>query len=713
VAHTSFYRTYRPATFADMVGQKHIERTLKNAVATDQVAHAYLFSGPRGTGKTTTARILAAALLCEHPKDGEPDGSCEQCQEVENGTHPDVMELDAASRTGVDNVRDEIIARVQFAPVRGRSKIYIIDEVHMLSTGAFNAFLKTLEEPPDHVVFILCTTDPQKVPETIRSRCQQFEFRPYAVEELTEQLKRIGKAEKIKAEPEALALIAARARGGMRDAITAFEQMAAFTDDNITAAAVEETLGGADAASLAALVRIVATADTPACFTWVAGQVNKGADLPEVVHALIEYVRDLYVLQVLGAQPGVIDRSVAEQARMTELLALLTGPEQVARMLDLLAELSAALRWANEPRTLLELALVRMTRPESDLSVAALSQRLEALEAGIPSDHSRHSGLRAAISASEIPGQARDDVDNEASGQARDDVDNEASGQARDDVGSEIPGQAQDDVGNTEAGRLWREVLAQIKKTRPSRYATFAAGELEADPQGGYILSFAPNARFQLASAKESDNVALLNKASEEACGQALNPRYMVREEPHLPGMPEPEIMIDDIPEEGMFTIAGDEPPVNEDGCGCSADLEADLGEAGEAEQPVIADESLDEPEFDSDEAQEDEGPVAALETAQSVAPEPSQPLPTPSLQQTPPPTMATVVAPSKDTSAIFADLGALPITEAPTSVASADDTAPEPEMFGFDSLLADEYEGASADEAAYSDDPDDSDVPD
>jgi len=559
VAHTSFYRTYRPATFADMVGQKHIERTLRNAVATDQVAHAYLFSGPRGTGKTTTARILAAALLCEHTEGGEPDGSCAQCREVAAGAHPDVMELDAASRTGVDNVREEIIARVQFAPVRGRSKIYIIDEVHMLSTGAFNAFLKTLEEPPAHVVFILCTTDPQKVPETIRSRCQQFEFRPYTVEELSEQLQRIGAAEGIAAEPAALALIAARARGGMRDAITTYEQLAAFTDNNITVAAVESTLGGADAASLAALVRIVATDDTPACFRWVAEQVSKGADLPELISALIGYVRDLYVLQVIGAQPGVIDRSEAELARMNELLSQLGGPEQIARMLDLLAELSVALRWTNEPRTLIELALVRMTRPESDLSLAALSQRIEALTkgAGSPSSASGMTkGTQPLVSAAAPP---------------------------------------------TDAGRLWRQVLDQIKQTARSRYALFVEAELEPDPEGGYVLSFAPGASFALKAAKEADNVALLRATFEQLSGQSPSLRFVLRADPQLPGMPASDVAINDAP---------------------------------------------------------------------------ADPLPAPALHPTPP-AAAAVTGPAKDAQAIFADLGALPLSG---YEALNDSDEPEPE---------------------------------
>ena len=243
MAHTSLYRTYRPQTFDDVVGQSHITRTLKNAVAEGTVAHAYLFTGPRGTGKTTTARILAKALECEKGPTPDPDGTCEQCVEIAEGRHPDVYELDAASRTGVDNVREEIIGRVSLAPARGRWKVYIIDEVHMLSSAAFNALLKTLEEPPSHVVFVMCTTHPHKVPETIQSRCQRFDFRRISVDDIAERLRHISDAEKIEVPDAALSLIARHAAGGMRDAITTLEQLAAFGGDTITLEDVEGLLG--------------------------------------------------------------------------------------------------------------------------------------------------------------------------------------------------------------------------------------------------------------------------------------------------------------------------------------------------------------------------------------------------------------------------------------------------------------------------------------
>ena len=300
----ALYRKYRPQIFEDVVGQEHIERTIKNAIEQDKVSHAYLFTGPRGTGKTTTARLLAKALLCDHGPTPEPDGTCDDCVMIANGEHPDVYELDAASRTGVENVREEIIGRVQFAPTRGRYKIYIIDEVHMLSTAAFNALLKTLEEPPSHVVFILATTDPQKVPETIHSRCQRFDFRRISSESIVTRLGAICVAEDVEFEGEALDLIAHRAEGGMRNALTSLEQLIAFGEGKVTLEVAERMLGGVDTSDVAEIVRAVGTRDVAACFRWTADYVETGADLAQFVRDLAEHVRNMYGADAGGCRRG-------------------------------------------------------------------------------------------------------------------------------------------------------------------------------------------------------------------------------------------------------------------------------------------------------------------------------------------------------------------------------------------------------------------------
>jgi DNA polymerase-3 subunit gamma/tau len=397
----SLYNKYRPQTFKDVVGQDHVETTLANGVDKQTVSHAYLFCGPRGTGKTTTARILAKALLCEKAPTSTPDGSCEQCREISEGIHPDVYELDAASRTGVDNVREEIIGRVNFAPTHGSHKIYIIDEVHMLSTPAFNALLKTLEEPPPHVVFVLCTTDVHKVPDTVQARCQRFDFRRLAAAEIVGRLRYICEREGFDAEPAALELIAQRSQGGMRDAIRSLEQVAVFSGGKLSYTAAESLLGMVDAEALFGLCNELAAGNVAACFDWVAGYVQSGSDIAILVHDLAAHVRNLYAVSVVGgAQSGTaqgktqgteeqlanaLEIDAATLPRLREQAASFNSPDRLAWILSRLGALSAELKNAANARLALEVTLTRILRPESEMSLEALAARVAALEAQLES----------------------------------------------------------------------------------------------------------------------------------------------------------------------------------------------------------------------------------------------------------------------------------------------------------------------------------------
>ena len=396
----ALYRKYRPQIFEDVVGQEHIERTIKNAIEQDKVSHAYLFTGPRGTGKTTTARLLAKALLCECGPTPEPDGTCDDCVMIANGEHPDVYELDAASRTGVENVREEIIGRVQFAPTRGRYKIYIIDEVHMLSTAAFNALLKTLEEPPSHVVFILATTDPQQVPETIHSRCQRFDFRRISAESIVSRLGAICVSEDVEFEGEALDLIAHRAEGGMRNALTSLEQLIAFGEGKVTMEVAERLLGSIDTNDLAEIVRAIGTRDVASCFRWTAEYVETGADLAQFVRDLAEHMRNMYVLSLAGADVALEVSETVRRELASELP--LFGPDRLARLLGVLGDLSAELKTSTNPRLSFEIALTRMVRPDSDLTLEALAERIEALESGHSAVAHVIGGGAAAVAAPQV-----------------------------------------------------------------------------------------------------------------------------------------------------------------------------------------------------------------------------------------------------------------------------------------------------------------------
>lgn len=389
----SLYRKYRPLTFESVVGQQHIVSTLEHAITEGRLSHAYLFCGPRGTGKTTMARILAKALLCRNAEAARaegasgcmPDGTCEECELIAEGNHPDVYELDAASRTGVDNVREEIINSVNFAPVRGKYKIYIIDEVHMLTTAAFNALLKTLEEPPAHVIFVLCTTDPQKILETILSRCQRFDFHRIGNEDIEHRLAYVCEQEGFDYDDEALAIVARHAKGGMRDALSTLEQLSVFGNGAVHADDARSLLGEVSDQILGEFARAIASRDVAELYGLIRAQVEEGNDLLELTRDLVAHVRDVYVVCVAGARAELFEGG-AEQAEALAAEAAAFGEhpaDRLARVLTVLDDAALEMRGASDVRLVLEIACTRLARPEADLTIEALAERVARLEARV------------------------------------------------------------------------------------------------------------------------------------------------------------------------------------------------------------------------------------------------------------------------------------------------------------------------------------------
>lgn len=525
MAYTALYRKWRPIVFEEVVGQSHITMTIKNQIKNDNIAHAYLFCGTRGTGKTSTAKIFARAINCLYPKGLNPCNECEVCKGILNESIMDVVEIDAASNNGVDNIR-ELRENVKYPPSKAEFKVYIIDEVHMLSQGAFNALLKTLEEPPGYVIFILATTEPQKIPSTILSRCQRFDFKRVASEELFKRLKHICTQMEIEIEDEVVRLIVRNSDGAVRDALSILDQCISFSQGKLTYEKAIETLGLVTDEFLFKLTDAIYDEDPKKAMELIDGLVNSGKDISQFIKSFINHFRNLMMIKMTESLEEVIDMSKENIDRLKkqgEKFELNT----IIRIINILSEAESEVKWSSQPRILLELAVVKLIRPRMDNSIEGLLDRISKLEKKI--HRFKFENIREDYSPKTqktVNPKETSAKDTNANNQKK------THRHIKNDMIKENASVSQDtDVDFRKIKEKWNVILNEIRQSKISIHAVLMEGKLVKTEENQLIISFKEGFWFHKDATSKKSNSEFIERIILETTGQKVRLRCVMEDE--------------------------------------------------------------------------------------------------------------------------------------------------------------------------------------
>ncbi|MCG2794771.1 MAG: DNA polymerase III subunit gamma/tau [Actinomycetia bacterium] len=539
--HISLYRKWRPQALCEVVGQRHVTDTLANALSGGRLVHAYLFSGPRGTGKTSTARILAKAINCDEGPTATPCNTCDACVSISQGTALDVIEIDAASNRRIDEIRG-LLEKIPFAPTAFRTKVYIIDEVHQLTPEASSALLKTLEEPPGHVIFVLATTEPHKLLPTIVSRCQRFEFSLVPTKEISRLLGQIASREEIDIEEEALGMIAEHAHGSVRDAIGVIDQISNFSGKKVTLAQLAQILGEVETDLTFEMVDLIAERETPGALALVGSIVDAGKDPRRFVESLISHLRCLFLIQNAAKAEEIVEATEDHYQRLAEQSNRLRRFE-VIRLMERLGETHRQMRWSENPRVAIECALVKATKLDADISLEGLDFRISEMEKKLEALSGEAAGRVApqrqaasepvkAVRDAAAPGNRPEEKVEPAA------VDEESKGSGGEDgrgrpptaevtVREETRQAGQASVSDREkARRAWAAVLAEFKKLGKMRlYAILTKAKIQEVSGGEIMLGFPEDASFQMDLLKDSGDIGLVEEAWSRFLGEPVSIR--------------------------------------------------------------------------------------------------------------------------------------------------------------------------------------------